>query len=31
MLSARKINEVDILNFIRAKGAIYSAIDTLLQ
>ena len=25
------INEVDILNFIRAKGAIYSAIDTLLQ
>jgi len=25
------INEVDIDNFIRAKGAIYSAIDTLLQ
>ena len=25
------INEVDIDNFIRAKGAIFSAIDTLLQ
>jgi len=25
------INEVDIDNFIRAKGAIYSGIDTLLQ
>ena len=25
------INEVDIDNFIRAKGAIYSAIDTLLK
>ena len=25
------LNEVDILNFIRAKGAIYSAIDTLLS
>ena len=25
------LNEVDIDNFIRAKGAIYSAIDTLLQ
>ena len=25
------INEVDIDNFIRAKGAIYSAIDTLLE
>ena len=25
------INEVDIDNFIRAKGAIYSAIDTMLQ
>ena len=25
------INEVDIDNFIRAKGAIYSAIDTLLR
>ena len=25
------INEVDIDNFIRAKGAIYSAIDILLQ
>ena len=25
------INEVDIDNFIRAKGAIYSAVDTLLQ
>ena len=25
------INEVDIDNFIRAKGAIYSAIDTLLN
>ena len=25
------INEVDIENFIRAKGAIYSGIDTLLQ
>ena len=25
------INEVDIDNFIRAKGAIFSAIDTMLQ
>lgn len=25
------LNEVDIVNFIRAKGAIYSAIDTLLS
>ena len=25
------LNEVDILNFIRAKGAIYSAIDTMLS
>ena len=25
------LNEVDIDNFIRAKGAIFSAIDTLLQ
>ena len=25
------INEVDIVNFIRAKGAIFSAIDTMLQ
>ena len=28
---AVSINEVDIDNFIRAKGAIYSAIDTLLK
>ena len=26
-----EINEVDIDNFIRAKGAIFSAIDTMLQ
>ena len=25
------LNEVDIMNFIRAKGAVYSAIDTLLS